>query len=189
MSTSIPKYRYQNIIPEVDIHSTRNVLASDKDVGGDVDALDALGVDLLLAPLGRPVGVPQLQRAVVEAAEERRVLEAEAEHEAVAEEAARARLAEPPHLAQLAHLEADALVHAEVLDLRRVQVQELRPALGHSQLLQRGVRADQLLGPSVGSKEGAAVQKNFTGILGRFQLAFLLKSTRSASLTACICAE
>ena len=55
-------------------------------------------MDLLLAALGGPVGVPQLQRAVVEAAVEVRVLETEAEHEAVAKKALYARLPKSPHL-------------------------------------------------------------------------------------------
>ena len=79
-------------------------------------------MDLLLAALGGPVGVPQLQRAVVEAAVEVRVLETKAEHEAVAKEAANARLPESPHLSQLGHFEADALEDAEILDLRWIQV-------------------------------------------------------------------
>ena len=93
-------------------------------------------MNLLLAALGGPVGVPQLQRAVVEAAEEVRVLETKAEHEAVAKEAAHARLPESPHFSKLAHLEADALVDTEILDLRRIQVKELRPVFRHSQLFQ-----------------------------------------------------
>ena len=55
-------------------------------------------MDLLLAALGGPVGVPQLQRAVVEAAVEVRVLETEAEHEAVAKKALHARLPKSPDL-------------------------------------------------------------------------------------------
>ena len=73
-------------------------ITSDKYVGANVQALHPLGMDLLLASLGAPVGVPQLQRAVVEATVEARVLEAEAEHKAVTEEAAHARLPESPHL-------------------------------------------------------------------------------------------